>query len=145
MFRHGKTGFKIIPQLGGSPLMEIPTCFPRSWKAISVLALWICVTIISSQPAVALHAHSKGQAELQKDVAVASKAQAGTTTPTSLSPKQARSAQIDADTEKLVLLAEELQAELSKSGKDTLSLQVVKKASEVEKLAKSLKEQLKHE
>ena len=62
-----------------------------------------------------------------------------------MSPQEARQAQIVADTDKLYQLAQELQAEVAKSGKNTLSLAVVKKAAEVEKLAKSLKERMKSE
>ena len=62
-----------------------------------------------------------------------------------LSPEEARQAQIVADTKKLYELAQELQAEVAKSNKNTLSLAVVKKAAEVEKLAKSLKERMKPE
>lgn len=53
-----------------------------------------------------------------------------------------RQAQIVADTQKLVKLSQELKAEVAKSNKDTLSLTVIKKAEEVEKLAKTLKEEL---
>ena len=62
-----------------------------------------------------------------------------------LTPEEARQAQIVADTNKLYQLAQELQAEVAKSSKNTLSLAVVKKAAEVEKLAKSLKERMKPE
>jgi hypothetical protein len=62
-----------------------------------------------------------------------------------MSPEEARQAQLVADTNKLFELAQELQAEVAKSSKDTLSLAVVKKAAEVEKLAKSLKERMKTE
>ena len=51
-------------------------------------------------------------------------------------------AQIIADTQKLLKLSQELKAEVAKSNKDTLSLTVIKKAEEVEKLAKTLKEEL---
>jgi hypothetical protein len=51
-------------------------------------------------------------------------------------------AQIIADTQKLLKLSQELKAEVAKSNKDTLSLTVVKKAEEVEKQAKTLKEEL---
>ncbi len=51
-------------------------------------------------------------------------------------------AQIIADTQKLLKLSQELKAEVAKSNKDTLSLTVVKKAEEVEKLAKTLKDEL---
>ena len=73
------------------------------------------------------------------------KAQTAISVSPTLSPKETRAARIDADTEKLVQLAEGLKLELAKSRNDTLSLQVIKKAKEVEKLAKSLKERLKHE
>ena len=59
-----------------------------------------------------------------------------------LSPKDARQAQIAADTEKLYQMAQELKAEVAKSNKDILSIAVVKKADEIEKLAKSLKERM---
>ena len=62
-----------------------------------------------------------------------------------LTPEEARQAQIVADTNKLYQLAQELQAEVAKSSKNTLSLAVVKKAAEVERLAKSLKERMKPE
>lgn len=62
-----------------------------------------------------------------------------------MTPEEARQAQIVADTNKLYELAQELQAEVAKSNKNTLSLAVVKKAAEVEKLAKSLKERMKPE
>ena len=58
------------------------------------------------------------------------------------SPGDPRQAQLVADTEKLLKLAQELKVEVAKSNKDTLSLAVVKKAEEVEKLAKSLKERM---
>ncbi len=59
-----------------------------------------------------------------------------------LSPKDLRKAQIAADTEKLYQMAQELKAEVAKSNKDILSIAVVKKADEIEKLAKSLKERM---
>jgi len=48
-----------------------------------------------------------------------------------------------ADTEKLYQLTQELKAEVARSNKDTLSVAVVKKAQEVERLAKSIKERSK--
>jgi len=62
-----------------------------------------------------------------------------------LSPKDVRQAQIAADTEKLYQMAQELKAEVAKSNKDILSIAVVKKADEIEKLAKSLKERMRSE
>jgi|SRR5271170_1552251 len=48
--------------------------------------------------------------------------------------------QLVADSEKLLKLSHELKDEVAKTNKDTLSIAVIKKADEVEKLAKSLKE-----
>jgi hypothetical protein len=42
-----------------------------------------------------------------------------------------------------VALANELQADVQKSNKDTLSLDVIRKADEIEKLAKSVREKMK--
>src|SRR5438067_10453029 len=61
-----------------------------------------------------------------------------------MSPEEARQAQLVADTNKLFELSQELKAEVAKSKKDTLSLAVIKKAEEVEKLAKSLKERMRN-
>jgi hypothetical protein len=47
------------------------------------------------------------------------------------------------DTAKLLVLANELKAEMDKSTKDTLSLGVVKKAEQVEKLAHKVREEMK--
>lgn len=49
---------------------------------------------------------------------------------------------IEADTEKLVQMTAELKVSVDKSTKNQLSLDVIRKAEAVEKLAKSLKERL---
>jgi hypothetical protein len=56
-----------------------------------------------------------------------------------------RQQDIRKDTEKLLELATELKQEVDKSNEDTLSLGVVKKAEEIEKLAKSVKNKMKGE
>jgi len=53
-----------------------------------------------------------------------------------------RQKQLEADTQKLLALANELKAEVEKSNKDTLSLDVVRKADEIEKLAKSVRDKM---
>ncbi len=55
------------------------------------------------------------------------------------SPEELRQAQIEADTKKLYQLSADLRAEVAKTYKESLSITVLKKAEEVEKLAKSLK------
>lgn len=47
------------------------------------------------------------------------------------------------DTDKLLALATDLKAQVDKSTKDTLSVDVIKKADEIEKLAHSVKERMK--
>ena len=47
------------------------------------------------------------------------------------------------DTAKLVSLANELKDDVDKSNKDTMSLDVIRKADEIEKLAHSVKEKMK--
>jgi hypothetical protein len=54
-----------------------------------------------------------------------------------------RQKQLVNDTEKLLALANELKLDVDKSNKDTLSLDVIKKADEIEKLAHSVKEKMK--
>lgn len=62
-------------------------------------------------------------------------------TATSLKPTEEnpREAEIEADTRKLYRLSAELREEVAKTYKESLSLAVLKKAQEVEKLARSLK------
>jgi hypothetical protein len=48
------------------------------------------------------------------------------------------------DTDRLLALAKELKEDVDKSNEDTLSLDVVKKASEIEKLAKGVKEHMRN-
>jgi hypothetical protein len=47
------------------------------------------------------------------------------------------------DTEKLLFLAEELKQNVAKTGPHVLSMDVIKKAQEIEKLAKSVKDKMK--
>ena len=54
-----------------------------------------------------------------------------------------RQKRLVADTDKLLALATDLKAQVAKSTKDTLSVDVIKKADEIEKLAHSVKERMK--
>jgi hypothetical protein len=56
---------------------------------------------------------------------------------------QERQAQIQRDTERLLKLANELKDYVDKSNENLLSLEVVKKAEEIEKLAHDVKEKMK--
>ena len=54
-----------------------------------------------------------------------------------------RVAALKSDTEKLLKLSVELKSEVDKSNENVLSLDVIKKAEEIEKLAHSVKEKMK--
>jgi hypothetical protein len=56
---------------------------------------------------------------------------------------QARQAEMKRDTEKLLKLATELKADVDKTNEGTLSLDVIKKAEEIEKLAHTVKDRMK--
>jgi len=66
---------------------------------------------------------------------------ADTSKPTT--PQTPQLKQLADDTAKLLTLANELKAELDKSSKDTLSLSVIKKAEQVEKLAHKVRDEMK--
>ena len=55
----------------------------------------------------------------------------------------ARKKQISEDSAKLLKLATELKAEVDKTGQDTLSLSVIRRADAIEKLARDVKEKMK--
>jgi hypothetical protein len=69
--------------------------------------------------------------------------------PTDLAERQekmanaSRQKQLVFDTQRLVALANELKIAVDKSNKDTLSIDVIRKADEIEKLAHSVKEKMK--
>jgi hypothetical protein len=54
-----------------------------------------------------------------------------------------RRKQLAEDSARLLKLANDLKAEVDKTNKDTLSLNVIRKAEEIEKLARNLKEKMK--
>jgi hypothetical protein len=56
---------------------------------------------------------------------------------------QDRQAQLKRDTDNLLKLATELKQDVDKSTENTLSLEVVKKAEEIEKLARSVRDKMK--
>jgi hypothetical protein len=68
---------------------------------------------------------------------------APTGTSKSVAPQTPQQKQLADDTARLLILANELKAELDKSNKDTLSLGVIRKAGEVEKLAHKVRDEMK--
>lgn len=63
--------------------------------------------------------------------------------PAGLNSGSDRRHQIADDSAKLLKLAGDLKAEVDKSSKDTLSIGVIRKADEIEKLARAVKEKMK--
>jgi len=59
------------------------------------------------------------------------------------SPASERQKKLAADTDKLLALATDLKKEVDKTNKDVLSVNVVKKAEEIEKLARNMKNETK--
>lgn len=57
---------------------------------------------------------------------------------------EARQEEIVKDTNKLLALATELKADVDKTNKDTLSIDVIKKADEIEKLARTVRDKMKN-
>ena len=60
-----------------------------------------------------------------------------------ISPASERQKKLAADTDKLLALAMDLKKQVDKTNKDVLSVEVVKKADEIEKLARSMKNETK--
>ncbi len=56
--------------------------------------------------------------------------------------QEERQKQLVRDTDRLFELAQQLKDQVAKSNKNTLSIDIVKKAAEIEKLAKSVKERM---
>ena len=81
----------------------------------------------------------------QAPAAQAPAAQAPPTTDTAkpAPPQTPQQKQLAEDTAKLLVLANELKAELDKSNMDTLSLGVIRKAEQVEKLAHKVRDEMK--
>lgn len=66
-----------------------------------------------------------------------------TSAPAESKPATPQQKQLADDTAKLLALANELKAELDRSNKDTLSLSVIRKAEQVEKLAHRVRDEMK--
>jgi hypothetical protein len=110
-----------------------------SVRDLACLALFILGSIspaAAQQPAQV----SAAQAPVSQVPATA-EAPADTSKP--MPPQTPQQKQLADDTAKLLTLANELKAELDKSTKDTLSLNVIKKAEQVEKLAHKVRDEMK--
>jgi len=121
------------------------------WKHVLPLILMSCVPVVraQSQPV------STGQAQLQKKaVALGAEVHPVAIVRTDVDPSQQlervqianafreRQVALRRDTEKLLSLAAELKQNVDKTSPNILSMDVIKKAQEIEKLAKSVKDKM---
>jgi hypothetical protein len=65
--------------------------------------------------------------------------------PSPTTPEQAKQQQLEKDSATLLQLVQELKVEVEKAGSNTLSLAALRKADEIQKLAKNLKERMKEQ
>ena len=99
---------------------------------------------------------SSGAPRASDDAAPSSKADASSASkpggadanvPTAAGAQQGTDKQkkLAADTDKLLAMATDLKQQVDKTNKDVLSVDVIKKAEEIEKLARSLKQEMKQQ
>lgn len=99
---------------------------------------------------------SSGPARASNDAAASSKTDATTVgkpgetdanAPAAAGAQQGTDKQkkLAADTDKLLAMATDLKQQVDKTNKDVLSVDVIKKAEEIEKLARSLKQEMKQQ
>jgi len=121
------------------------------FRAVMALLLLLPLWAISTSAQPQQEAQQNGQSETlpqsqpKPDEKTTDPASAKPAPNQAMSPEEARQAQFVADSQKLYQLAQELKVEVAKSNKNTLSIAVTKKAEEIEKLAKSMKERMRKE
>jgi hypothetical protein len=117
----------------------------HSRTLVPLLAATLLLSVSCVGVAPAQQKDTSGSAVQDRPPAANTKSADATDKPTTatMTPAEARQAQLVADTQRLYQLTQELKEEVAKSNKDTLSVSVIKKADEVERLAKSLKERMK--
>ena len=113
--------------------------------AVLVIALAAAAPIASAQAPDQQASDHQASDQHGKEASQAAPAKTPDAATPPQSPEAARQAKLIADTAKLYQLAQELKVEVDKSNKDTMSVAVIKKAAEVEILARDLKERLKLE
>jgi hypothetical protein len=101
-----------------------------------------CLAVFTFGSITLTAAQQPTQASAAQTPVTPASATASTTADTS-KPTTPQQKQLADDTAKLLTLANELKAELDKSSKDTLSLSVIKKAEQVEKLAHKVRDEMK--
>jgi hypothetical protein len=123
--------------------------FESGRKEVRIIPRMCAVILLGCAVSAACHAQTETPKAQEPAAADASKAaEAKSSQPQDKPKKDAdpnaeKQKQLADDTARLLQLANELKAEMDKSTKDTLSLTVVKKAEEVEKLAHKVRDEMK--
>lgn len=134
------------------PFLTLPQASPANVASICLFVVAISAALAAGQTPTQAPAAVPAPAQTQAKTpanspapaqpAAAAKAAQNPGDPAEARPAEARKDQIAADSAKLFELANELKAEMDKSTKDTLSLSVMKKAEEVEKLARKVRDEM---
>lgn len=135
-----------------NPFGQSGNPFPKSWLStflwLAVFAFGAISLAAAQEPAQdsaaqAPASQAPAAAQTPASAAAPATAEAAADTPKPAIPQTPQQKQLADDTAKLLALANELKAELDKSNKDTLSLGVIKKAEQVEKLAHKVRDEMK--
>jgi hypothetical protein len=136
-------GIRMKVQGKGIQLLTLKQqCRVRGLVCLMVLAVG-ALSMGNSQPPLPGHSVQEPSTVMQTKPASADIANVPTVAPQHQTAEQERRNEITADTAKLLQLANELKVEMDKSSKDMLSLSVVRKAEEIEKLAHKVRERMK--
>lgn len=127
---------RIPSRFGSLRMLEARMRPVRNLAFLAVFTFGSISLAAAQQPA-------QGSAAHPPAARVPATAKATANTPKPPTPQTPQQKQLADDTAKLLTLANELKAELDKSNKDTLSLGVIKKAAQVEKLAHKIRDEMK--
>ena len=114
---------------------------PGFWTACAALVVAVAVASVAQDKRPAT-SHPATEATATQAGAKLPQAKDGKQA-NALSPEDSRKKEITEQSAELLNMALALKAEVDKTTKDTLSLNVIRKADEIEKLAKSVKEKMK--
>lgn len=109
------------------------------------LPLWLLFLCLSTPPAIGQTPTASGSHRQDALAPIANEDEAHARIASDMAKKAAkeRVAALKHDTDKLLKLSQELKESVDKSNENVLSVDVIKKAEEIEKLAKSVKEKMK--
>ena len=131
-----------VPMHGVNPKSPTAPAFSRFWFRLACAGLVVGATFACVAQDGRPVAPSSSTATAQETDSKQPKAKADRQQ-TQVAGESERKKQIADESTELLTMALALKAEVDKTTKDTLSLNVIKKADQIEKLAKSVKEKMK--